>query len=110
MLQGIAQSFGEAVVLGFTKGVPNGLVGDFSAGTGFAGVFATGVLLGARTIHLENYLLFFIECPTVILYYVSFKWLITQKKKYKFIKDTPSVPIKVEEFNSPEGIKVENRV
>jgi len=32
--------------------VPNGLIGDFSAGTGFAGVFATGVLLGAKALHM----------------------------------------------------------
>jgi len=50
-------------------------------------------------------LLFFIECPTVILYYCSFKWLITQKKKYEFIKDVPSAEIKVEEIGSPEGFK-----
>ena len=87
VLMGIAQSFGEAVILGFSKGFPNRCIGNFSAGTGFSGVFATGVLLGAKAINLKNSTLFFIEMPTVFIYFFSFYWLVTQKKKYEFIPE-----------------------
>ena len=54
IFQGISQSFGEAVFLGFLKGFPHDLVGDVSTGTGFAGIFATGTLLGAKAIGISN--------------------------------------------------------
>jgi hypothetical protein len=72
---GISQSFGEAVFLGFLKSYPSEMVGDVSVGTGFAGIFATGSLLGAKAIGLSNQALFFIEAPTIIVYFIAFKWL-----------------------------------
>lgn len=57
---GIAQSFGEAVVLGFLKGFPKKLVGDFSSGTGFAGPFATLSLLLLRAAGITDTLIFII--------------------------------------------------
>ena len=48
IFMGISQSIGECTVLGFLKGFPHDLVGDFSAGTGFAGPFATVSLLSMR--------------------------------------------------------------
>ena len=75
ILTGISQSFGEAVFLGFLKGFPSYMIGYTSAGTGFAGIFATGTLLGARAAGLSNQILFFIEAPTIILYFFAFKWL-----------------------------------
>ena len=92
VLQGIAQSFGEAVILGFSKGFPNRCIGNFSAGTGFSGVFATGVLLGAKAIKMKNSTLFFIEMPTVFIYFFSFYWLVTQKKTYKFLPEYARSP------------------
>jgi len=42
---GIATSMGEAAFLGYLKGFPHHLVGNFSSGTGFAGITGTGSLL-----------------------------------------------------------------
>lgn len=72
---GISQSFGEAVFLGFMKGFPGDMVGHISAGTGFAGIFATGTLLGSKAIGMKNQTLFFIEAPTILVYYLAFGWL-----------------------------------
>ena len=72
---GISQSFGEAVFLGFLKGYPSDMIGDVSAGTGFAGIFATCSLLGSKAIGLSNQALFFIEAPTIIVYFLAFYWL-----------------------------------
>jgi len=54
MFMGVSQSFGEAVVLGFLKGFPPNLVGDFSAGTGMAGIFSTFSLLGMKAMKLTD--------------------------------------------------------
>ena len=84
---GISQSFGEAVFLGFMKGFPGEMVGHISAGTGFAGIFATGTLLGCKAIGLQNQTLFLIEAPTIIVYYFAFAWLKKQSKMYPFIQE-----------------------
>lgn len=75
VLQGISQSFGEAIFLGFLKGFPSYMIGFTSSGTGAAGIFATGTLLGARAANISNQTLFFIEAPTIIVYYFAFRWL-----------------------------------
>ena len=64
ILTGVSQSFGEAVFLGFLKGFPSYMIGFTSAGTGAAGIFATGTLLGARIVGMSNQVLFLIEAPT----------------------------------------------
>ena len=85
IFNGISQSFGEAVTLGFLKGFPSGMVGDFSSGTGFSGIFATFSLLGSKAIGMESQTLFFIEIPTIFIWFGSFWWLIQQKKKYRLV-------------------------
>ena len=87
VLTGISQSFGEAVFLGFLKGFPSYMIGFTSSGTGGAGLFATGTLLACRALGISNQVLFFIETPTVFLYYLAFRWLDTKRKKYPFIED-----------------------
>lgn len=72
MLIGIAHSFGEAVFLGFLKGFPSYTIGDVSVGTGFSGIFATGSLLFAKWIGMSNQTLFFIETPSIIIFYFAF--------------------------------------
>ena len=79
---GVARAFGEAVFLGFLKGYPSEMVGDVSSGTGFAGIFATGSVLGAKAVGISNQALFFIEALTIIVYFFAFRWLDTQIKKY----------------------------
>ena len=73
--------------LGFLKGYPSELIGDVSTGTGFAGIFATGTLLGSKAIGISSQYLFFMEMPTIIIYFCAFKWLCDQKKLYKFVPD-----------------------
>ena len=70
------------------KGFPSELVGDVSCGTGFAGMFATFTFLGAKAIGLKNYVIFFVEMPTALVYYFSFKWLEDQKRMYPYIPPT----------------------
>ena len=53
MLTGISQSFGEAVCFGFIKSFPSYSVGDLSAGTGFAGIFATSTLLLCKSSFID---------------------------------------------------------
>lgn len=45
VLFGISSALGESTTLGFCKGFPSGVVGYFGSGTGFAGVFGSGILL-----------------------------------------------------------------
>ena len=41
IFMGIAQSFGEACVLGFLKAFPLNMISDFASGLGFSGPFST---------------------------------------------------------------------
>ena len=70
------------MVLGFLKGFPPNLVGDFSAGTGFAGIFSTFSLLGFKYLKLTDAQIFYIEMPTLIIMYALFNWLHLQLKTY----------------------------
>lgn len=82
ILTGIAQSFGEAVCFGFIKSFPSYSIGYLSAGTGFAGIFATSTLLICKSslLNLSNQTLFLIETPTIIMYFFAFLWLDNQKR------------------------------
>ena len=82
---GVAQSFGEAVFLGFLKGFPREMVAYVSVGTGFSGIFSTGTLLASRAIKLPFEIMFMLEIPTVLIYYMAFKWLENQKMKCHYI-------------------------
>jgi hypothetical protein len=86
------------VFLGFLKGYPSYLVGDVSAGTGFAGPFASGTLLVSKYFGVSSDILFFVEVPTIFVYFFAFKWLVDQKKKYRFVPETSA---------ADESIKVE---
>ena len=87
VFQGISQSFGEAMFLGFLKGFPSKTVGYISCGTGFAGIFATATLLICKAIPISNQAMCFMVCPTVFLYYYCFSWLVNQTKKYEYIPE-----------------------
>lgn len=69
------------------KGYPSGLIGDVSAGTGFAGPFASGTLLISKTVGMSSELLMFLEAPTILIYFFAFRWLVDQKKNYRFIPE-----------------------
>ena len=63
------------------------MIGYTSTGTGVAGIFATGTLLIARATGITNQVLFFVEAPTIIVYYFAFKWLDNKRRLYKFIEE-----------------------
>ena len=84
---GIAHSFGEAVFCGFLKGFPSHMIGDVSVGTGFSGIFATGTLLFAKWMRVPNQTLFFIETPSMIIFYFAFHWLDKMRRIYPYIKE-----------------------
>ena len=52
------------------------MVGDFSTGTGFAGIFATFSLLGSKAIGMKSETLFLIEIPTILIWFGLFWWLV----------------------------------
>ena len=45
MVHGIATSIGICTILGFCKGFPSSTVGYFGSGTGFAGIFGSGIII-----------------------------------------------------------------
>jgi battenin len=51
---GTVSSFGESTTLGFCKGFPSTVVGYFGSGTGFAGVFGSGIILILQSAGLSN--------------------------------------------------------
>jgi len=63
-----------------------------SAGTGFAGIFGTSTLLICKSslLNISNQTLFIVETPTIILYFFSFIWLDSQKKKYSSKDKNPA--------------------
>jgi len=83
------------VFLGFLKGYPSEMVGDISSGTGFAGLFATGTLLVSKSVGMSSELLFFLEVPTIFIYYFAFKWLVEQKEKYRFVPEEKIAPVEM---------------
>mmetsp|Transcript_8244 Transcript_8244/g.13806 ORF Transcript_8244/g.13806 Transcript_8244/m.13806 type:complete len:206 (+) Transcript_8244:180-797(+) len=87
---GVSQSFGEAAILGFLKGYPSSTIGDVGSGTGFAGILASSTLLGSKAIGLSNQTIFFIEAPTIIVYFLTFKWLDRMQRQYKYIPEPQS--------------------
>jgi len=61
------------------KGYPSENVGDVASGTGFAGLFATGTVAAKSFLGIDNWLMFVIEAPTIVIYFLAFKWLTVQK-------------------------------
>lgn len=55
---GVAQAFGEAIIIGFLKVFPTILMGDFGSGTGFTGPFATVFLLVMRASGVHDAIIF----------------------------------------------------
>lgn len=49
------QSFGEATMLGYSKSFSSSLIGFWSSGTGFAGIFGSGFFLVLRALHFTDF-------------------------------------------------------
>jgi len=75
ILHGVAAALGESTVLGFLKGFPGITVGFFSSGTGFAGIWGSGLLILLTALKLELWQIYLLATPTVIPYVLSFVWL-----------------------------------
>lgn len=63
------------------------MIGYTSSGTGAAGIFATGTILSARAMNISNQALFFLETPSILVYYFAFKWLDDKRRSYKFVSE-----------------------
>ena len=65
---GVGQSFAESVCLGFLKGFPSGVIGDFGGGTGFAGIFAVVQLLILRALKVHDTITFSIQVGSMLVF------------------------------------------
>jgi hypothetical protein len=59
-------------------------VGYFGSGTGFAGVFGSGIILLLTGLGVDYNIIFFVISVSVVPYFISFYYLHTLKCKYPF--------------------------
>jgi len=85
IMLGIGCALGESTILGFCKGFPSSTVGYFASGTGFAGIFGSGIILILKAAGLDNGQIFFSIAPCVIPYFLSFWWIYWMKSKYPYV-------------------------
>mmetsp|Transcript_10394 Transcript_10394/g.15531 ORF Transcript_10394/g.15531 Transcript_10394/m.15531 type:complete len:400 (-) Transcript_10394:711-1910(-) len=96
VIMGIFQSWGECVMLGFTKSFPPEYVSGFSSGTGFAGVAGAGIILLLKLAGLSYTVIYLCVLPLFGAYLVSFIWL---WKKAKTDWSSKSLLVSQEESN-----------
>lgn len=82
IMLGIGCALGESTILGFCKGFPSSTVGYFASGTGFAGIFGSGIILILKAAGLDNGQIFFSVAPCVVPYFLAFWWIYWMKSKY----------------------------
>lgn len=87
IILGIGCALGESTTLGFCKGFPSRVVGYFGSGTGFAGMFGSGIILILKGAGLSNGQIFFIITPTVIPYFLAFWWIYRMKEQHPYIPE-----------------------
>jgi battenin len=54
VILGTVSALGESTTLGFCKGFPSTIVGNFGSGTGFAGIFGSGMILILQSAGLSD--------------------------------------------------------
>lgn len=86
LLHGCSASLGESTLLGLLKGFPSRLVGAFSSGTGFAGVFGAGIFLVLKPFMSDGYI-FLIVTPLVFLYFFNCILAIRKKSALPFVEE-----------------------
>ena len=64
-------------------------MGYFASGTGFAGIFGSGLLILLKAASLQDGPIFLIAAPTVIVYVIVSRWLDKQYKAYSPIGESP---------------------
>lgn len=87
IILGTGSALGESTTLGFIKGFPSSVVGYFGSGTGFAGMFGSGIILILKGAGLNNGQIFFIITPTVIPYFLAFWWIYRVKERHPYIPE-----------------------
>lgn len=85
-MHGCTCALGESTILGFLKGFPSKLVGGFGSGTGFAGVFGSGIFLVLKPF-MSNGVIFLIVIPLVFVYFMNVVLAVRLKNKYSFIEE-----------------------
>jgi battenin len=91
MFFGVGTALGESTILGFCKGFPSIYVGLFSSGTGFAGIFGSGILLILKGNGFSTGTIFFGVAPFITLYFLSFYWLNKSKIRYPYLSTADSI-------------------
>jgi len=106
VVQGAACAIGESSILGFLKGYPGSMIGYFSSGTGFAGIFGTSLLIILAALKIPDWITYLVGVPTVIPYFYAFYWLDKQSKLYKFIPEEKE-KLKLSDSETLESEKIE---
>ena len=83
-------AIGESTLLGFLKNFPGETVGFFGSGTGFAGISGSGSLILLKYLNLSNSTIYLLAAPTMVPYYLSFRFLTKQKRKFHYVEETES--------------------
>ena len=97
LMHGTSAALSESTVLGFMKGFPSRLVAPFSTGTGFAGIFGSGILLVLKIFFNKDGYIFLLVSPIIIIYLFCIHYLQRQKRRYKFDM--------IEDQNNPHGTR-----
>lgn len=84
LMHGTSAALSESTVLGYMKGFPSRLVAPFSTGTGFAGIFGSGVLLVLKIFFEKDGYIFAIVSPIIIVYLACIFYLRRQKRRFRF--------------------------
>lgn len=93
---GVQSALGESTMIGFLKTFPGETIGFYGSGTGFAGLFATSILIVLKAIKLPDAAIYLIASPTLIPYMFAFWWLDKQKEKYVYTQEVESAPVEYE--------------
>lgn len=102
VLLGSAAALGESTILGYCKGLPSTFVGYFGSGTGFAGIFGSGVILMFKAFAFTEAEIFLLLTPSVALYYFSFWWLNNTKQKHIYINEYDDYDQKKNDYTDME--------
>jgi len=76
-----SSAFGEAVVMGYLKGLPSDLVITFGSGTGLAGFCDVFTILFIQALSLQTGKIFTLMTMLVIPYFVCFMWLDDKRQR-----------------------------
>ena len=82
VLMGLAQCWGEAVMLGFLKVFPSELVAGWSSGTGFAGVGGTLLWVAYRAGNVPDFIVYLSVLPLLLLYIAALLYLNAIRKRF----------------------------